>query len=1397
MSTPTNIPETPMGETEQDSFFGSKEKFHQQLQDIFQTILRLTGPDHFDQLCQWMEYKQYYTIDDFFENSYHDLENFDNKGPATEYKWKGRTNHLSPIVAQKLKCFIKWMTHEERPYELHDDFLATLTRDSYLKFRHLDTQSFSSSPSSHHEPSKFKTSFQGEFKHQTTSESQTALNNFKKGTKRDASVYPIFKNDKYYDTFQRSFLANLKAQGLYDVADPDHDPESGDIYEQELFKGKQSFVYSVLVTSLQTEKGRELVKEFEGDARSIILKLHHYHTKSNVAQHDIITLTTEITNLTLNDSWKGTVRQFLSHFKEKLRLLDSLVPVSDQLPETTRLTFLQRAVQQNHDLRQIHVMDSVWRFKTDSTEALTFDTYYNLLWDAAHQYDLHQTKKGPQRKAFSSQQEEINDVDEYANAEEQFSTDPEPVEHSPYSVYQSSFHPKMPQKSFLPRHIWETLSESTKQMIIEHNKKVKLNNPTPYPSGSKTKPNPTLGKSTPAPKQVHQHSQDEPTEESPSDTSTQTLVNKCLAESGIDPTDIQNVMSVSHAKRDISSHDSSRQIQTHQRYVFARVNQSNHHLIDRGANGGLAGADMRVIHTTPRKINIVGIDDHELTGLNVVTAAALLDTQKGPIIGVFHEYAHLGKGRSIHAAGQMEWFNCQVDDRSKIVGGAQRIETSEGYVIPLSIESGLVYMHSIRIPTDQDLQNYPHVFFTSPDIWDASVLDHEITPSLLEDINQHSDDSLLQDSIFDEYGDLHHRAIQTLNIFCDLPSLPSGEPLTHAYLHDSNPAEEDWKSLRPYFGWQSEQVIKNTYQVTSRFGGTIPQHDYLKKHFKSRNPVFNIPRRNEAVATDTIFSDTPAINDGSTMAQFFVGQDTLVCDAYGIKTQKQFINTLYDNIRFRGAMTTLITDGGRYEISKKVADLLRSLFIKQHESEPYHQHQNKAEQRYGVVKRYINTLMNLTGAPAHCWLLCMLYVCHLLNATASPALGGLTPLQALTGQVPDISHFLHFSFWEPIYYKVDESEPDHRFPSQSNEKRGHWVGFAENKGDQLTWKILTDDTNTIIIRSAVRSATKTSPNLRLDPPQGEDQPQDLTSDVFVYGRPNPDGSDNTPPMSIINFDDLLGRTFLLPMDENGERKRATISEHVSEDLYQQQVSREDQLRFKLKIDGDQLDDLISYNQLMEYLEDKTDTGPLEDGLYRFKCIKDHKGPYTSSDPEYNGSSYNLLIEWETGEQTWEPLSNIIASDPYTCAVYAKEHDLLNTPGWKLLKRHARTARRLIRTLKKSKYRQARASRKYKHGWEVPETMHMHYNLIYTMATTNGRKLLIWKLSKSKNIKCSKILERLSMKRTRSPMHQKGTKRSEYTLYLMSNIVENSRLDLLQMDTSPKNPWKLSIQGLSL
>ena len=167
-----------------------------------------------------------------------------------------------------------------------------------------------------------------------------------------------------------------------------------------------------------------------------------------------------------------------------------------------------------------------------------------------------------------------------------------------------------------------------------------------------------------------------------------------------------------------------------------------------------------------------------------------------------------------------------------------------------------------------------------------------------------------------------------------------------ANLHQSSPQDPDWNTLRPFFAWTSPSSIKDTFNVTTRHGSAPHTQDYIKKNFKSRNPVFNIPRCSEAVATDTIFYDTPAADDGSTMAQFFCCCDTLVCDAYGIKSTKQFINTLSDNIRKWGAMDTLISDGGKYEISKGVTDLLCSLFTQDYQSEPYHQHQNKAENHF-------------------------------------------------------------------------------------------------------------------------------------------------------------------------------------------------------------------------------------------------------------------------------------------------------------------------------------------------------------------------------------------------------------------------------------------------------------------
>ena len=101
----------------------------------------------------------------------------------------------------------------------------------------------------------------------------------------------------------------------------------------------------------------------------------------------------------------------------------------------------------------------------------------------------------------------------------------------------------------------------------------------------------------------------------------------------------------------------------------------------------------------------------------------------------------------------------------------------------------------------------------------------------------------------------------------------------------------------------------------------------MRKHLKSRNPALNIPRRHEPVTTDTIFSDTPSVDSGVKQAQVFIGRDTLVADAYPMKSRKQFVNTLEDNIRRRGTMDNLLSDSAKTEIPNKVMDIFRAYHI--------------------------------------------------------------------------------------------------------------------------------------------------------------------------------------------------------------------------------------------------------------------------------------------------------------------------------------------------------------------------------------------------------------------------------------------------------------------------------------
>ena len=72
---------------------------------------------------------------------------------------------------------------------------------------------------------------------------------------------------------------------------------------------------------------------------------------------------------------------------------------------------------------------------------------------------------------------------------------------------------------------------------------------------------------------------------------------------------------------------------------------------------------------------------------------------------------------------------------------------------------------------------------------------------------------------------------------------------------------------------------------------------------------------------------------------------------------------------------------------------------------------------------------------------------------------------------------------------------------------------------------------------------------------------------------------------------------------------------------------------------------------------------MDQELFKFRAIVGHQGPLAASEPDWKDSKYNVQVECETLEITFEPLSVIAADDPVTCAAYVKEHDLLAEEGW--------------------------------------------------------------------------------------------------------------------------------------
>ena len=220
------------------------------------------------------------------------------------------------------------------------------------------------------------------------------LISFKKGIKREITAYPSLKDERYFDGFKRSLFIVAKTHECSEVLDPNYTPGS-EPEEEELFEAKQTFMFSVFNTNLQTDMGKTIVRRHlaSTDAQAVWKELSEHMRTSSKGASEKRRLTQYVTNTVLDDNSKGTTEQFVLHFNEQFRQLEEISEDDERLPPTVKLTLLQTAVRSINYLRIVETLDEFQSTTHGhgSSTSLSYDTYYDLLLNACVRYD--KTKK--------------------------------------------------------------------------------------------------------------------------------------------------------------------------------------------------------------------------------------------------------------------------------------------------------------------------------------------------------------------------------------------------------------------------------------------------------------------------------------------------------------------------------------------------------------------------------------------------------------------------------------------------------------------------------------------------------------------------------------------------------------------------------------------------------------------------------------------------------------------------------------------------------------------------------------------------------------------------------------------------------------------------------------------
>ena len=359
-------------------------------------------------------------------------------------------------------------------------------------------------------------------------------------------------------------------------------------------------------------------------------------------------------------NFKGTTEQFVLHFNEQFRQLEEISEDDERLPPTVKLTLLQTAVRSINDLRIVETLDEFQSTTHGhgSSTFLSYDTYYDLLINACVRYDkTNKVNIGKRRNVYATNIDEtyidppttcIDDVPDSPYGGIDIPPDAFYQVHALSSRHPPSQRPGQPSRPpfrpqsqhsgptkpisrydgpiFLPPQIYKLLSQDAMKALKAYNTEAitkfhqrKVHNTEIVETPQDDPPGPPVPENDPP----HLPESDL---DIPDDPILDFKNSQCHSSEDLDQA-LQAYQAYQVPCPQDSTMTPEQSINHHFTYHIAQASQAKHgSLVDRGAKGGLAGSDVRILSRSSRKCTVTGIDSHELQGLDVVQCAALVET---------------------------------------------------------------------------------------------------------------------------------------------------------------------------------------------------------------------------------------------------------------------------------------------------------------------------------------------------------------------------------------------------------------------------------------------------------------------------------------------------------------------------------------------------------------------------------------------------------------------------------------------------------------------------------------------------------------------------------------------------------------------------------------------------